>query len=223
MLVVCGTPQDDQVVITPVGNTGAVVVHLNGQSLGSFTPTSRLVVYGQAGDDDIQVAGSIALPAWLYGGDGNDRLKGGDGNDVLLGGDGDDLLVGGSGRDLLIGGRGADRILGNGDDDILIAGLTKWDENQIALGAILAEWTRTNKTFQERVDQLMAGCGPDHAFALNTATEGDDTDEDVLTGSSGQDWFLFNRDKDGVVKDKATDLSAFETLYAQDIDFINGP
>jgi hypothetical protein len=69
----------------------------------------------------------------------------------------------------------------------------------------------------------MAGCGPDHAFALNALTVGDDTDEDVLTGSSGQDWFLFNRDKDGVVKDKVTDLSTFEAMYAQDIDFINGP
>ena len=58
------------------------------------------------GDDDIQVAGGITLPAWLYGGDGNDRLQGGGGNNVLVGGAGDDQLIGGGGRDLLIGGLG---------------------------------------------------------------------------------------------------------------------
>ena len=89
------------------------------------TPTGRLVAHGGDGDDDIQVAGGIALPAWLYGEGGNDRLKGGAGHDVLLGGDGDDMLVGGGGRDLLIGGTGADRIVGNQDDDILIAGTTR--------------------------------------------------------------------------------------------------
>jgi Ca2+-binding RTX toxin-like protein len=61
------------------------------------------VVYAQAGADDIQVAGSIALPAWLFGGDGGDRLKGGAGHDVLPGESGNDLVVGGQGRDLLVG------------------------------------------------------------------------------------------------------------------------
>jgi hypothetical protein len=54
------------------------------------------------------------------------------------------------------------------------------------------------------------------------ANVGDDSDEDFLTGSAGQDWFLFNRDKDWVVKDKVTDLSTFEAMFAQDIDFIYG-
>src|SRR4051794_4087646 len=102
--MVGGTQGNDTIVFTPGGNAGDVAVSLNGKSLGTFHPTSRLVAYGYGGDDDIQVAGSISLPAWLYGGDGNDRLKGGSGNNVLLGGAGDDLLVGGSSRDLLIGG-----------------------------------------------------------------------------------------------------------------------
>jgi Ca2+-binding RTX toxin-like protein len=66
--------------------------------LAQFAPTARLIAYGGSGDDDIQVVGGISLPAWLYGGDGNDRLQGGDGNNVLVGGAGDDLLVGGSGQ-----------------------------------------------------------------------------------------------------------------------------
>src|SRR5205085_2018272 len=106
------------------GNSGGIMVTINALPAGGFAPTGRLVAHGLAGDDDLQVAGGIARPAWLYGDGGNDRLKGGNGNNVLLGGDGDDLLVGGSGRDLLIGGRGADRIVGNENDDILIAGYT---------------------------------------------------------------------------------------------------
>ena len=47
----------------------------------------------------------------------------------------------------------------------------------------------------------------------------DDGCQDLLTGSAGQDWFLFNRDGDGGAKDRATDLSAGE--YAADVDFIN--
>jgi Ca2+-binding RTX toxin-like protein len=219
-LIIIGTGENDHLIVT--GTTGALSVQVNGSPGYTFAANGRIRVHGLGGHDDLQVAGNVALSAWLYGGMGDDRLKGGDGNDVLLGGPGDDLLVGGNGRDMLIGGTGADRIVGNADDDLLIAGFTQWDGNQAALGAILAEWTRTNRGFQERVDQIMAGCGPDNAFALNTATVGDDSDEDVLTGSSGQDWFLFNRDKDGVVKDKVTDLSTFEAMFAQDIDFIYG-
>jgi Ca2+-binding RTX toxin-like protein len=75
-------------------------------------PLSGIVVYAQAGNDDVTVAGGIDLTAYLYGGAGNDDLKGGGGPDVLIGGDGDDQLNGGRGRDILIGGRGADRIVG---------------------------------------------------------------------------------------------------------------
>ena len=66
-------------------------------------PTGRLIVYGLGGNDDIQAAGGITLPLWLYGGEGSDRLKGGGANNVLIGGAGDDLLVGGGDRDILIG------------------------------------------------------------------------------------------------------------------------
>ena len=49
----------------------------------------------------------------------------------------------------------------------------------------------------------------------------DDNAVDLLTGSSGQDWFLFNADgESGSKKDKVTDLKADE--FALDLDFING-
>ena len=55
---------------------------------------------------------------------------------------------------------------------------------------------------------------------LNPDTIHDDGREDVLTGSAGVDWYLFNEDGDGGVADRVTDMSTFESLFAADIDFI---
>src|SRR5262249_6896953 len=119
-LFVGGTSGDDTIILHPGSGSGEVTVLINGETVGTFTPTSRLVVYGQAGDDDIQVAGGVDLPAWLYGGDGNDRLNGGNRPNVLLGGNGDDTLLGGTARDIMIGGAGVDHVVGNGGDDVMI-------------------------------------------------------------------------------------------------------
>ncbi|HVK15261.1 MAG TPA: LamG-like jellyroll fold domain-containing protein, partial [Gemmataceae bacterium] len=67
-LVLWGTAGDDAVVINAGGPTGGTVqVFVNAVAPGTFSPTGRLIVRGGDGDDDIQVAGGIELPAWLYG------------------------------------------------------------------------------------------------------------------------------------------------------------
>jgi Ca2+-binding RTX toxin-like protein len=220
-LLVGGTLGDDHIIFTPGSKAGDVVAKLNGVSLGTFTPTGRLMAYGQAGSDDIQVAGSLTLPAWLYGGDGDDRMKGGAGNDVMLGEAGEDLLIGGDGRDLLIGGVGADRIIGNADDDVLIAGYTVYDNSPTALAAIMAEWTRADLTATERIAHLNGPTGGLNGnYFLTTkdsATVLDDGAADVLTGGAGADWFI----TDGQVKDKVTDWSSYEQSYSDDVTFMN--
>jgi Ca2+-binding RTX toxin-like protein len=207
-----------------VGNSGEVEVIINETSLGTFDPNGHIIVHALTGNDDVQIAGNIGLSAWLHGGAGNDRLKGGAGHDVLLGEEGDDLLVGGGGRDLLIGGVGADRIVGNADDDILIAGFTDYDTNDAALCAIMDEWTSA-RDYSTRVQNLLDGTGSvdceNGPVFLNETTVHDDDAADVMTGSSGQDWFIFNEDGDGGVTDRLTDLSAQE--FANDIDFIGAP
>ena len=235
-LAVGGTMAADNIHLKPASGPG-IEVSLNGLSRGSYSP-SRILVFGQAGDDDVQVSGSVNVPAWIYGGSGDDRLKGGNGNDVLLGGDGADLLQGGSGQDLMIGGQDADRLVGNADDDILIAGSTEFDENSSvhveALRQIMAEWT-SGRSYSQRVANLSNGtsAGSDgstfasrangETFLWSDSQNGtvfDDNAADVLTGSAGQDWFLFNTDgEDGTVKDKATDLHAAE--FQLDLDWLN--
>jgi hypothetical protein len=198
-LVVTGTPGNDKILFNPgAGNGSTVKAVVNDVAPGTFSPTGRLIAYGGAGDDDIQVAGGITLPAWLYGGDGNDRLKGGGGNNVLLGGAGDDQLLGGAGRNLLIGGLGADQLVGSKSDDLLIAGPTAFDANVAALNAIMAEWTSA-RSFAARVANLSgSGSGPranGNVFLLASgpgATVFDDGAVDQLQGAAGTDWYFAN-------------------------------
>jgi PKD repeat protein len=213
-LVVGGTAGSDTIVVSPSGNSGALTVQINGASSTVSTPGgfSGLYVYAQAGDDHVQVAGSITVPVWLYGGAGNDRLKGGAGDDVLLGEAGDDLLVGGAGRDILIGGVGADRIVGNEGDDILIAGFTAYDADPCALCALRHDWVRTDQSYDQRV-ALLRDATQRNGVRLDSTTVGTDADADVLTGSSGMDWFLFKSNQD-----RATDLK--DEAFLNDLNFI---
>jgi uncharacterized delta-60 repeat protein len=220
-LAVGGSLGNDKILIRPGTNAGDVVVTLNGDVLGTFHPTGRIMVYAQAGDDDIQLAGAITLPTLLDGGDGNDRVKGDSGPNVELGGSGDDLLVGGSNRDVLIGGVGADKIVGNEQDDVLIAGSTAFDANEAALLAIQSEWTSA-ADYDRRIAHLRntaSGGQNGSIFLIVNDTVFNDASLDVLTGDTGRDWFFANLAGSGV-KDKITDLSANE--LAQDLDFIQG-
>lgn len=243
-LAVGGTTGADEIRFRPGGNIGDVDVLLAGAVEGTYQPTGRLLAFGQDGDDDLQVAGSILLSAWLYGDGGNDRLKGGAGHDVLLGGLGDDLLIGQSGRDLIVGGRGADRIVGNSDDDILIAGYTAFDYDygyafasrpegllrrvhNDAISALLAEWT-SDRDYSTRIENLSGvdngqpqdnaefflRSQDDPATAENEQTVFNDDARDFLTGSQGDDWFFFDADED-----KATDLR--DEVFADDLAWID--
>jgi Ca2+-binding RTX toxin-like protein len=219
------------------GDTGNDILH-GGQG--------NDVMFGGNGDDELRGgggndrldggAGNDMLYAGtggdiLFGGAGNDNLKGGNANDILVGGDGDDLLAGGAGRDLLIGGLGADRLVGDAEDDILIAGTTAFDANDTALRSIMAEWS-SSRDYGARLANLMGtGSGTNFQTRLNgtvylkmigpDATVFDDGAVDILTGNSGQDWFIFNATGSGM-HDQVTDLKVGEFFSDLDILFING-
>ncbi|HUQ72085.1 MAG TPA: Ig-like domain-containing protein [Planctomycetaceae bacterium] len=165
----------------------------NNDVLGGESGNDQL--FGDSGDDQLQ--GGVGHD-YLYGGSGNDRLFGqvgndilfGDsGNDVVVGGAGNDHLYGGVGRDLLIGSTGDDTLFGEGDDDILIANATIHDNNELALMAILLEWTSSN-SYTQRVNKLRFGGGANGAFKLDNTTVLDDGRPDILWGHGGMDWFL---------------------------------
>ncbi len=203
MLVVNGTDGDDTIQINP-GPGDSFEVIINGISQGTIIPSGRIVVYALGGNDTVQLAGSITLNAWLFGGAGNDILHGAKGHDMLLGGTGDDTLTGGQGNDVLIGGEGSDALTGGQDDDILIAGSTAFDNLDAALALILAEWTSGN-TYAQRVANLTDGTGTANPLNggvfLNLATVFDDGSLDTLTGNAGLDWFFADLDGSGGVAD----------------------
>ncbi len=200
-LVVGGTNDRDTIRFVPQGNDGDIKVLINGTSQGIFHPTGRIIAYGLGGDDDIQVADSITLPAVLYGNDGDDRLQGGGGPTILLGGAGDDNLNGGKGRNVMIGGFGSDRLVGGAGDDILIGGTTIYDDDHLALCDILDQWNRSDLSYAQRVGNLSSGIA-----ALTPASVFDDQSANTLTGSAGSDWFFIG------VKDKVTDSHPSETV-----------
>ncbi len=236
-LVVGGMAVNDRIHVNPIGNTGTLQVSITNRTNGvqefqqSFVPSvggfRQIVIIGQAADDYIQIAESIAVPACIHAGAGNDNIKGGSGDDILEGGAGDDLILGGNGRDIMIGGFGADRLVGNPGEDILIAGRTLYDQNDSALSAIRREWT-SGASYNTRVAHLR-GCpgglnggyflrGRDEFGGLGNQTVFDDYSVDRLTGSQGIDWFLASLNPcDDYVLDIITDWQCYE--QASDIDF----
>ncbi len=201
-LVVGGTVGAD--VVTLYRTTEGIQVLADGEDAGTYAGTfSRIVIRAGDGNDLLLASSNIGSLCEFYGGDGNDVLDAGNSGGILVGGAGNDLLLGGAGRDLLIGGPGADILTGNPGDDILIAGFTDHDEQPEALRAILAEWMRTDLSYQARVSRISAGIGTDQVFALNASTVHDDTGEDqfafdLLVGGSGEDWLFANRAGNGV-------------------------
>jgi urease beta subunit len=201
-LVVGGSTGDDRITIQPAGTDGTVDVVLNGQDLGTYAPTGRVIVYGQSGNDVIEVVpldsggGTIdlATPVVLFGGGGDDTLdaSGTSGPAILSGGDGNDLLIGGGGTGLLLGGAGADSISGGAGGDLLIGGASSHDADLAFLLAIEAEWSRQDADYATRIGHL-DGSLAGSLSGTSLVTDGsviDDQAVDVLLGGPGQDWFL---------------------------------
>ena len=82
------------------------------------------------------------------------------------------------------------------------------------LCAIMDEWTRTDKTATERVDNLRNGGGLNGSVRLDESSLLNDTDADVLTSSPGYDWFIFD-----AMLDRASDLN--DETFTNDLEFIN--
>ena len=185
MLSVVGTSGNDVIQINPAATAGYVTVVFDGQSLGSFDPTSRICVHGVSGNDTISVSPSVTLPAWLYADAGDVQLQGGGGPTLLVGGPGKDTLWGGTGPTIMIGGSGATSMLGGSGDAILVGGTTAYDANDTALKALLAIWS-SGDTYTDRVAAITS----DVNYPLNATTVYNNQAVDSLFGGSGMDLFF---------------------------------
>ena len=105
--------------------------------------------------------------------------------------------------------QGGDRIVGGSGGNIVIGGYSSLDPRGDALLAILAEWQRTDETYQQRIDHIRgttAG-GLNGGFFFNSSTVFNDFAPDTLTGGPGLDWFWANLPQDTI-----TDLQVGELI-----------
>jgi Ca2+-binding RTX toxin-like protein len=199
-------PNDYQVTIKNSSGTTTV------KGTAGPDPLCRVIVYGLDGNDNIHVdSHGRNIPAWEFGGNGNDKLTGSKGDDVLVGEAGNDELTGDNGRDLLIGGTGTDKLNGGKGEDIVIGGNTDHDTNLNALCKIMDEWTRTDASFSDRVGHLMGTLpgGLNSPYFLNQSSVHNDGVKDELTGGSGSDWFIYD------APDKLADFKANKDIKTQ--------
>ncbi len=202
MLIVEGTSQNDTIEIDTreIGRNEVLDLYMNGIRTETFAmPTSRILVYGQAGNDTIRVDEDVELDTWLFGGFGDDTLVGGSGNSILVGGPGDDALRGRCGEDILIGGRDRDLLFGGDDDNILIAGYSDLENNEAMLLDIQREWT-SNDSIKNRIEHLrgVKSGGLNGSTLLrsesNSRNTFDDAAEDRLLNDKNHDWIFVNSD-----------------------------
>jgi phospholipase C len=207
-LIVQGTEGNDRITISNAGTS--LRVQINGEDVNFdryFDTTnqtiSRVEVYGQRGNDRITVASDVTIPAFLFGGAGNNVIQAGGGPTLVVGGAGDDKIDGGAGPSILIGGAGADRIVAGTGSTILIAGSTDFDANAAALRALLNEWSSSGETFAQKVAHLTGGAPgglneltPSTTYLLTAGTVHDDHARDELVGNvSATDWFFASLSK----------------------------
>ena len=136
---------DDKIKVT--GGT----VSINGEG-GYDAIKARQISYGStyisggANDDKIAFVSTLASPAEIRGGNGNDVIKSktlygssidaGAGNDKVAGGIGDDTIHGGDGDDTILGVAGRDALFGENGNDVIVtkkgnAGLVGGNGNDI--------------------------------------------------------------------------------------------
>ena len=192
MLAIGGTTAADTIQIRAQKGGNTLNVVMNGVTTPVPGNVGRIVVFGQSGNDFVQLDRNVSTPAFVYGGSGNNIFVGGGGPDVLVGGSGNDLLIGGSSRNILIGGGGSDILIGGGADDILLASRTTYANNDVALAAIFNEWNVGTESYASRVNHTMHGGGLNGSYVFNSSTVFNDNANDILFGNGGSDWYLFN-------------------------------
>lgn len=210
-LFVIGTIHDDDIEIESTCQ-GRFEVEIEGHHVNfeqTFTgPFSRIMVYGLAGDDQIEVDDHTATEAWIFGGADDDHLQGGAGSNILMGGTGDDHIQAGRGRDVLIGGDGSDHLQAGTGEDILIGGTTDYDANDVALAAILGEWHSAGN-YLTRIANLQSSL---FAYRLTSSTVHDDRDDDHLQGGDGLDWYFAHLTGNKNEKDKVDGVKKGEVV-----------
>jgi hypothetical protein len=101
---------------------------------------------------------------------------------------------------------GANTLYGGGDQNILIGGYTDYDQKVVALEALMREWLRTDRSFNQRISDIANGGGLNGPFVLNAdptigpVTVHDNGAADSLYASytGALDWFFMHQHQDTI-------------------------
>ncbi|MFN7805549.1 MAG: M10 family metallopeptidase C-terminal domain-containing protein, partial [Planctomycetaceae bacterium] len=200
-LFVGGTTVNDIIALALSGSNTTVTI--NAVSAGSFAPTGRIVIFGQAGNDNVTVASTITRTAWLYGDEGHDTLTGGGGNDVITGGAGTDAHVGGAGNDTYLfdadTALGIDTVSDSAGIDTLDFSGTTGQAIALNLALTTAQVVNANLTLTltsaSAIENVTGGSLNDTLTGntlANTFIGG--PGNDTLTGAAGNDVYQFDLD-----------------------------
>jgi acid phosphatase len=219
VLIVMGTAGADTITIGNAGSGsgGGTHVRISGHDTWvdeTFpNPLNRIEIYSQGGGDHIEIAADVTIPAIVFGGSGGNHVHAGGGAAILVGGADHDRLEGGQAPAILIGGDGRDDLEGESGRDIMVASRTTLDANLTALRAILAEWSRTDIGYADRVAHVTGSApgGLNAPYLLNAASVIDDDRADDLDVASGGSNLYFAR-LAGPRRDVINGLSAGEIV-----------
>jgi Ca2+-binding RTX toxin-like protein len=179
-------------------NEPAMHIYYDGSDMGSFV-ADGIVIYGQGGNDLIQIDAGITTNAQLFGQAGNDILVGGSGHDILVGDIGDDILYGFNGRDALFGGLGRDFLQGaswNGsataaDSDLLIGGYVTFEYDIYQVSDVAERW-RSASSYNNGIDSIRSI----YPWLRQNITVFDDWSLDYVFGARDLDWFWIEPTRD---------------------------
>jgi Ca2+-binding RTX toxin-like protein len=162
---IMGTLGADTIKVYPDGDN--VCVNTDSDSAPEATYSKSLVdnvfVWGDWGNDEVNVYNTLDIDAYLCGGCGKDTLGGGGGDDTIWGGDGADQIDGDDGDDLLCGEEGDDYLEGDAGDDTL-----EGESGKDSLHGDTGD------------DLLKGGSGDDYLYG--------GSDDDELYGGDGSDF-----------------------------------
>ena len=169
-IVVHGSAKADSIKVVPgkVANSYQVSIGSSVKTISGID--GRILAFGFAGNDVIDLSAVTSIPT---------RLDGGDDNDVVKGGAVADTIFGGAGTDMLVGGLGADSLYGLTGNDMLIDGTAVAVGTRDTLSSILSAWANSGS----------ATNAVQNAIAARLRVTLDSSSQDFLFGFSGSDWF----------------------------------
>lgn len=210
-VIVNGNDGDDNITLTGLDNSRALLLTVNGNAGndtidGSGTRLGNIIGFLNGDDGNDTIRGTQSDDTISGGNDddsivgdrGDDQIDAGDGTDFADGGEGNDVIDGGLGSDVLDGGNGDDVLMGDAGDDFL-DGEAGDDTVDGGIGDDTLVGSFGN-------DLILGGSGADFVFAGagNDRISGG-TGDDFIRGHSGHDQIKGGDGDDTIRADQGDD------------------